>query len=493
MTAISSPIPGISRRVSMTVWALLAVVAIAGAACGSRSDATGSLAPTIGQEVPAPGLPSFTPDPTPVPATATAPPIRDPSSTAPPARAVSADPAATGDTGRAALEYMTELLDHGPRESASEQERMAAEYLHAEFESMGYSTTVQPFTVEELSAELSGLAMRAAGLEDVRVIPLDGSPAGRVSGDLAAIGLGTRGDMPEGGLDGKIALIRRGLITFEEKVSRAHDASAVGAVIYNNEPGNFMGTLIDPGPIPAVAISQEDGERVLAAVGSGDVQASIRVANEARASGNVIAELPGSGEATVILGAHYDTVPGVQGANDNTSGTATLLAIARELAESSFPFTLRFISFGSEEIGLVGSGFYVTSLSESERRDIVAMINFDVVGSGTGPRVLGDGELTDMVLESGDTLGIDVRWSPGLQGGSSDHASFLDAGIPAVMLFSDDFSRIHTPEDTFEFIDPSLMESAVRLASDLVNRLASGVLNAPTAVPCPPARTTSNG
>ena len=356
---------------------------------------------------------------------------------------------------------------------------MAAEFLSAEFESMGYSTRVQPFTVEELSAELSGLAIRAAGLEDLRVIPLDGSPTGRVSGDLAAIGLGARGDIPGDGLDGQIALIKRGLITFEEKVSRAHDAGAVGAVIYNNEPGNFMGTLFDPGPIPAVAISQEDGERVLAAVGSGDVQASITVATEARASGNVIAELRGTGESTVVLGAHYDTVPGVQGANDNTSGTAALLAIARDLAESSFPFTLRFIAFGSEEIGLVGSEFYVGSLSESERQDIVAMINLDAVGSGTGTRVLGDEELTDIVLESGDTLGIDVRWSPGLRGGSSDHAGFLDAGIPAVMLFSDDFSRIHTAEDTFEFIDPGLLESAVRLASDLVNRLASTVLDAP--------------
>ena len=281
---------------------------------------------------------------------------------------------------------------------------MAADYLFAEYESMGYSTTVQPFTVEEVSAALSGLTLRGSGLEEVRVIPLDGSPSAQVTGDLVAIGLGARGDIPEDGLDGKIALIRRGLIAFEEKVRRAHDAGAVGAVIYNNEPGNFTGTLFSPGLIPAVAISQEDGERILEFVDSGEVQASIKVRSEVKGSGNVIAELPGTGPGIVVLGAHYDTVSDVPGANDNTSGTATLLAVARQLAESSFPFTLRFISFGSEEIGLMGSEFYVDSLSESERRDIVAMINFDVVGSGTGPRVLGDRDLTDMVLESGDLL-----------------------------------------------------------------------------------------
>lgn len=244
-------------------------------------------------------------------------------------------------------------------------------------------------------------------------------------------------------------------------------------VVYNNEPGNFMGTLVNPGPVPVVAISQEDGKRIRALTASGDVQATILVATEALESANVISELPGTGDAVVILGAHYDTVPEVLGANDNASGTATLLSLAEELSQKSFPFTLRLIAFGAEELGLLGSEFYVESLSEDERQNVKAMLNFDAMGSGTGLRVLGNLELTDLVLDIGDERDIDVAWSAGLQGGSSDHASFLDAGIPAVMFFTDDFSRIHTPADTVEFIDPALLGDGVRLALDLLEEMAS--------------------
>ena len=84
-------------------------------------------------------------------------------------------------------------------------------------------------------------------------------------------------------------------------------------------------------------------------------------------SQNLIAELPGTGEGVVVVvGAHYDTTPGSVGASDNASGMGVLLALAKELAGRSFPFTLRFIAFGAEETGLNGSDHYVDSLSGDE-------------------------------------------------------------------------------------------------------------------------------
>ena len=350
---------------------------------------------------------------------------------------------------------------------------MAAEYLASQFEELGYSVMLQSFTIERLSADLSGLTLDGPGPEEIEVIPLDGSSTGLVSGDLVQIGLGTQADIPLEGLAGKIAFVQRGLVTFQDKVNRAHDAGAIGVVVYNNQPGNFMGTLLNPGPIPAVAISREDGERIEVLIASGDIQATIFVVTEALESGNVISELPGPGNGVVILGAHYDTAPGVLGANDNASGTAALLSLAEELSQKSFPFTLRFISFGAEELGLLGSEFYVESRSEDERQNVQAMINLDAMGSGNSLRVLGTQALTDIVLNIGEQKGVDVARSAGLQGGSSDHASFLDAGIPAIMLFTDDFSRIHTPADTVEFIDPALLGDAVRLGPcDFVVELA---------------------
>ena len=152
----------------------------------------------------------------------------------------------------------------------------------------------------------------------------------------------------------------------------------------------------------------------------------------------------------VIVGGHYDTVPHVDGANDNASGIAAVLTLAEELADRSFPFTLRFIAFGSEETGLIGSKHYVRALSQDERDEIKAMINLDVVGTGEGLRITGDSWLTSHVSETADREGITISVRDGMRGGSSDHASFREAGIPVIFFFGDDNSRIHTPEDTLE-------------------------------------------
>ena len=457
------------RAICHLTLGLVALLILAGVACATRTIAPQPTVPATTAGTSTITSPGTGPSPTASPGPVTA----DPTPTTAPADVVSVLGPGTADLADTAHGYLMELMNRGPRESASEQERVAAEYLTSELQAMGYSTRIQPFTVERVSAELSGLTIDDPAPAKFPVIPLDGSPALRVSGTLAPIGLALRADIPEQGLDGKIALVRRGLLTFEQKVSRAHDAGAVGVVVYNNEPGNFTGSLLDSGAIPAVGISQEDGERIEEMVASGDVQATIIVATRTDATHNVIAEAPGTGEGVVVLGAHYDTVPGIPGANDNASGTAVLLALAEELSGVSFPFTLRFIAFGSEELGLLGSKFYVDSASEEELRGVVAMLNFDAVGSGGGLRVLGSRDLPKRAVALGAKHGIDVRRSAGLEGGGSDHATFEDAGVPVVMFFSDDFSRIHTPEDTAEFVDPALLGDATRLAIALLQEIAS--------------------
>jgi aminopeptidase YwaD len=352
----------------------------------------------------------------------------------------------------------------GPRESATDQERAAAEYLVTQFEGFGYSVTLQPFTVQRLSRDKSGLVLGQPGPEKVEVVPLAGSAAAEVSGVLVPVGLARTQDLPESGLKGKIALAKRGIITFEEKVNRVRDAGAAGIVIYNNRPGNFQGALLSQGTIPAVAISQEEGERIEGLVSAGEVAASLSVQTEMLSSRNVVAEKPGPGERVVVLGAHFDTVPGVSGANDNASGTAVVLTIAKELAREPVRFTLRFVAFGSEELGLLGSRHYVDSPSAAEQGRVEAMFNFDALANGERLGILGSKELTGLALEEGAARGINVRASAGLQGGDSDHSSFAEAGVPVLMFFSEDFSRIHTPEDTIDSVNLRLLGDAASLA-----------------------------
>ena len=145
-----------------------------------------------------------------------------------------------------------------------------------------------------------------------------------------------------------------------------------------------------------------------------------------------------------------------------------LLTVAAELAEVDLPFTVRFIAFGSEELGLRGSRHYVASLTGTELESIRAMFNFDALGSGERLGVLGARQLTDLAVAQGQALDIDLRVSGGLQGASSDHQSFVDASIPVMMFLSEDFSRIHTPADTLEFVVPGLLGDAVELTLSLL-------------------------
>jgi aminopeptidase YwaD len=182
----------------------------------------------------------------------------------------------------------------------------------------------------------------------------------------------------------------------------------------------------------------------------------------------VIAERKGPGDAVVVLGGHYDTVAEVSGANDNASGTAVLLTIARMLEDVDLPFTLRIIPFGSEELGLLGSRFYVQSLSEEELTNTKAMLNFDALATGPGVEVFGDEDITAMVSAIGSDIGIDVAVTRGLRGSTSDFASFREAGVPYLMFSGDDGSRIHTNQDTIEFVQPEMLGGAAATAVALL-------------------------
>jgi aminopeptidase YwaD len=207
---------------------------------------------------------------------------------------------------------------------------------------------------------------------------------------------------------------------------------------------------------------------------AGEVTATVSIVYEMNDSRNVIAEMPGKSDdgRVVVLGAHYDTVPDTQGANDNGSGLATLMTIAREVAGKSYPFGLRFIAFGAEEVGLFGSRFYVGSLGQEERESIVAMLNFDVPGSGEFPEVIGSRDLVDEALAHGAANGIEVHRGVPLEGASSDHAPFRDVGIPTAFFLADDLERINSTADTLEFVRPELLGISAFLGLGVLDSLA---------------------
>ena len=402
------------------------------------------------------------------------------SATVTPEPTVAPSPTVTPEHGQAGLtaldlasadafaELKKFLEELGPRESATAQEAVAAEYLQDRFQESGYETEIQRFTIEDLALAGMGLRLDLPDPEEFAALPLERSGLGDVSGILTPVGLAMPGDLPDGGLEGRIAFAKRGVITFQAKAENVFAAGAVGLVIYNNVFGPFRGVLATQPDFPVISISRNDGEAIEDLLADSEIEALITLTTKDLPSQNVIAEKKGPGESVVVLGGHYDSVPGIAGANDNASGAAVLVTLARMLADVDLPFTIRIVPFGSEELGLLGSRFYVESLSENELENTKAMLNFDALGTGSGVSVFGDGDITALVSDIGDQVNVDVAVTLGLRGGSSDFASFWEAGVPYLMFFGDDVSRIHTERDTLEFVQAEMLGGAAAVAAALL-------------------------
>ena len=363
------------------------------------------------------------------------------------------------------FELLTDFTaDFSPRESGTDGELAAAEFIGRYLEDMGYIVEFQPVEVEYIPWSEEFVSLIGDGRPDLRAVPMAMSGLGDVTAPLVSVDKAFEEDIPDEGLDGVIALIERGQITFEEKVNRVANAGAEAAIIYNNERGNFRGALQSDGPIPAASLSLEEGEDVLQLLeDEPELEARIKIEMTLLNSQNVVAELDNQSTecGVVVMGGHYDSVADTQAAGDNGTGVASLLVMAEELAEAhseaeSLLYALRFIFFGVEEIGLYGSRHYVDNLSEQEHGEIIAMLNFDAMGKGEAA-VVGSDDLVDRAINYADGNGITLNRSNEPAGFGSDHASFLNADIPALFFFGDDFSIINSPADVLEEVEPSIM------------------------------------
>lgn len=406
-----------------------------------------SLAPT-----PTPS-PTVTPAPTAVPTPTLAPsPTPDGSSEISPARF---------DATRAFAHVEALAVDIGSRPAGSEAEREAAVYLRDQLRGFGYEAKLQPFSYDVFADIGSSLSVLSPEPLLPAVYPFEPSANGVVEGQLVDAGIGRPQDFPAGSA-GKIALVGRGVLFFSDKVANAEAAGAVGVIMYNDEPGLFRGTLAGPSAIPTLAISEEDGEALLVMMQAGPVSARLEVRTESgpRDSQNVFGR-PQDGECRVIAGGHYDSVPAGPGANDNASGTGTAVEMARVLAADGELDDVCFVLFGAEEIGLIGSAHYVDSLTPAQGETLEAMLNFDMVGVGARWFLGGSLSMTDLAATEADERGLDyiVDRSPSI---GSDHASFTNAGIPAIFFhslfeFVGDDPDYHTAEDRAEHVQPTRM------------------------------------
>ncbi|MDJ0381487.1 M28 family metallopeptidase [Streptomyces sp. G-G2] len=155
---------------------------------------------------------------------------------------------------------------------------------------------------------------------------------------------------------------------------------------------------------------------------------------------NLIADWPGGDPNSVLMtGAHLDSVSAGPGINDNGSGSAAILETALAVSRAGLQSTkhLRFGWWGAEELGMVGSTYYVNNLPSAEKSKISGYLNFDMVGSPNPGYFVYDDDATLEQTFKTYFSGIAIPTEIETEGdGRSDHAPFKNAGIPVGGLFS---------------------------------------------------------
>lgn len=254
---------------------------------------------------------------------------------------------------------------------------------------------------------------------------------------------------------------------------------------------------IDAAPTASVPLAARGGEVT--------VHADVR-----RGQGtayNVLGLLAGGDEGTVVIGAHYDHLglggvgslaPGSlgqvhHGADDNASGVAVTLEVARRLAAGPRPpGDVLFALWSGEELGLLGSQHFLEHPTV-RLEELLFKLNLDMVGRAGGGRliVLGAGSSPAFAAwlgEAGPAVGLELDVNLSAQGvGGSDHQSFVRRQIPALHLFSGLHGDYHRPSDTAERFEAEGAARVVDLCLDLVRRAhaARSLPFAPDAAPDP--------
>ncbi len=367
------------------------------------------------------------------------------------------------------------------------EEKRAADILKDEIEKLGGEASYMQFPIPDSKIARCCVRVTAPYVQEVE-----------------AFAHGLSGSLPEGGVELKLYYAERGekedylgvkdlsdtaVLVNELKpevyalLCEKHAAAFLtiaGKYYENLESANAYGRNLRPhflekGVVPGFIISAQDATRMVREEVSSVHLELIQEEKEA-VSQNLLAVIPGTAipEESVVLTAHYDSVPVGTGSYDNATGSAVLLYIYRHFLAHPAKRTLRFIWCGAEEIGLCGSKAYIQQQKEA-MKEIRFCFNFDMCGTILGQNlalVTGGENLKTFVeqfcREQGYSASIRVCVH------SSDSAPFADQGIPAVGLSrTTSTAFVHTHQDLIDIICQKQLVKNGEFAVKMIERVAN--------------------
>jgi len=343
-----------------------------------------------------------------------------------------------------------------------------------------------------------------ADVEGKIVVVLAGAPQG-----VKAPGAAEGAKEPKPDPHGHDALRDFGRARYKLRTAREHKAAGVVIVAAETElpaPPDDASSM----GIPGVVIGRKDAAALFpklgldkaaedkkptraAAIAEGELAIATQIEPTTATALNVVGLLPARDKSAteyVVVGAHYDHLghgsknsraPGVRaihpGADDNASGTALLLDVARRMRALPRPpaRNILFIAFGAEEIGAIGSRYWVEH-PPVPLSSINGMVNADMVGRLRDDKLVVDGMGTaaawpEIVKKANE--GLNLSLNLGAEGfGASDHMSFTAARVPVAFLFTGVHDDYHLPSDTADKINAEGEERVATFAARLALALA---------------------
>ena len=400
-----------------------------------------------------------------------------------------------------AMDNLEVLCDEfGSRFGGTKGEKLAADFIVAKFEEYGLSNVhLEPFEYLGWERGEATLEIISPIQKTIPCITLPHSPPVNIEAEIFDIGEGFPADFDSSSdkIAGKFlmtnsVLYPKGIkrwVHRQEKYGRSLLANAAGFIFVNHYPGygpatGGVGSHGKAGPIPAISITKEDGafiQRLAKRKGSVKIRLSSNDKLAKMTSWNVVGDLLGAEkpEEIVMLGSHYDGHDIAQGASDPASGVVSVMEAARVLAKYTpdLPRTLRFVMWGVEEIGLLGSNEYVRAHAD-ELHKIRFYLNMDAAGGAPSKDI--NLHAWDALQPTFETFREEMAQDFAIGQtfhSASDHYPFLlkgvtTGGIEPVRITRSGRGYGHTQYDTVDKVTIQGLRDAASLAARIALRVA---------------------
>ena len=363
------------------------------------------------------------------------------------------------------------------RTGGSQAELRCAEYIAARCQALGLTAALEPFPVEIARIRTARFTVDGAP------IPCKGylcAGSGQVEAPLYY--LPNTDPASLAGCRGKIVMIDGHLScwVYQDILQNG----ALGFVSYDGDvhyadrdmDQRELRSYVSQGrKMPGVNINVKDAVELVRR-GGGTARIELDQDESQGQSRNVVLDMAGQREQTIVFTAHYDSTSLSQGAYDNMSGSVGLLALAEHFAKAPHRYGLRFVWCGSEERGLLGSKAY-TAAHEAELEKFVLNINLDMIGSVMGKFiacVTGEEKLVHYIEYMAAELGFGMAARQGVY--SSDSTPFADRGVPAVSfarLAPHSAATIHNSYDTADILSGRQLAADIGFITAFADRMAN--------------------